>query len=84
MYLNNNELLGESIELKTSASKVSEEIVAEAITDVIATARCQGRSLDDLLTEVLAEDPQLDQSQRLWLSQIVRQAWQLLPDQHQE
>ena len=81
MFLNNNELLGKTNELNNSAEKVSEEIVAEAITNVIATARCQGQSLEDLLTEVLAEDPQLDHGQRLWLSKIVQQAWQILPEQ---
>ena len=80
MFLNNNDLLDETIDLTTSAEKISEEIVAEAISDGIATARCQGQSLDDLLTEVLAEDAQLDQGQRLWLSKIVRQAWQIMPE----
>ena len=81
MFLNENDLLDETIDLNGSTQKISEEIVAEAITDVVATARYQGQSLDDLLTEVLQEDTQLDQVQRLWLSKIVRQAWQIMPEE---
>ena len=81
MFLNDNDLLDETMDLNGSTQKISEEIVAEAITDVVATARYQGQSLDDLLTEVLEEDTQLDQVQRLWLSKIVRQAWQIMPEE---
>jgi hypothetical protein len=58
---------------------VDEELVAAAIAGVIQIARSQGQSLDDLTAEVLAEDSLLDQAQRRWLSDIVRQAWQTLP-----
>jgi len=52
-----------------------EELVAAAIAGVVQLARAQGRSLDDLVAEVLAEDSWLDRSQRRRLSAIVAQAW---------
>jgi len=58
---------------------VDEELVAAAIAGVIQIARQQGQSLDDLTAEVLAEDTLLDQAQRRWLSDIVAQAWESLP-----
>jgi hypothetical protein len=58
---------------------VDEELVAAAIAGVIQIARQQGQSLADLTAEVLAEDSWLDQAQRRWLSDIVRQAWESLP-----
>ncbi|BAQ66163.1 hypothetical protein [Geminocystis sp. NIES-3709] len=61
-----------------SDNRISEEIVAEAIADVVKLAHYQGQSLDDLVEEVLQEDPILDQVQRQWLSKIVTQAWKSL------
>ena len=58
---------------------VDEELVAAAIAGVIQVARSQGQYLDDLTAEVLEEDSLLDQAQRLWLSDIVTQAWKSLP-----
>jgi len=58
---------------------VDEELVAAAIAGVIQIARQQGQSLDDLTAEVLEEDTLLDQAQRRWLSDIVAQAWESLP-----
>jgi hypothetical protein len=58
---------------------VNEELVAAAIAAVIQIARSQGQSLDELTAEVLAEDSVLDQAQRRWLSDIVAQAWNILP-----
>lgn len=58
---------------------VNEELVAAAIAGVIQIARSQGQSLDELTAEVLAEDSVLDQAQRRWLSDIVAQAWSILP-----
>lgn len=55
---------------------VSEELVAAAIAGVIRIARSQGRSLEELKAELLAEDDILDQVQRRWLSQIVAEAWE--------
>jgi hypothetical protein len=57
---------------------VDEELVAAAIAGVVQIARSQGQSLDDLTAEVLAEDNLLDRTQRIWLSNIVIQAWQSL------
>jgi len=58
---------------------VDEELVAAAIAGVIQLARSQGKSLEDLTAEVLAEDSLLDSSQRRWLSELVAQAWTSLP-----
>lgn len=58
---------------------VDEELVAAAIAGVIQIARSQGQSLDDLTAEVLEEDTVLDQVQRRWLSDLVAQAWKMLP-----
>ena len=55
--------------------EVSEELVAAAIAGVIKIARSQGRSLEELRAEVLADDNLLDQVQRRWLSDVVAQAW---------
>lgn len=57
---------------------VSEELVAAAIAGVIQIARSQGRSLEELKAEVLADDNLLDQVQRRWLSQVVAEAWDCL------
>ena len=58
---------------------VDEELVAAAIAGVIQIARQQGQSLDELTAEVLAEDGWLDLTQRRWLSEIIKQAWESLP-----
>ncbi|MEG4963028.1 MULTISPECIES: hypothetical protein [unclassified Microcoleus] len=58
---------------------LNEELVASAIAGVIQIARSRSQSLDDLKAEVLADDNILDLSQRLWLSDIVTQAWDNLP-----
>ncbi|MGQ4649021.1 hypothetical protein [Lyngbya aestuarii] len=58
---------------------VDEEVVVAAIAGVIQLARSQGKSLEDLTAEVLAEDSLLDSSQRRWLSELVAQAWTSLP-----
>ncbi len=52
-----------------------EELVAAAIAGVIQMSRSEGKSLDDLITELLVDDSLLDLHQRQWLSQIVSQAW---------
>jgi len=58
--------------------QVDEELVAAAIAGVVQITRSEGRSLDELTAEVLADDSLLDQSQRRWLSDIVAEAWQSL------
>lgn len=57
---------------------VDEEMIASAIAGLVRISRSEGKSLEELTSEVLAEDPILDQVQRRWLSQIVTQAWQTL------
>lgn len=57
---------------------VDEELVAAAIAGVIKIARSQGKSLEDVRAEVLADDSLLDLTQRRWLSDIVSQAWNSL------
>ena len=58
---------------------VSEELVATAIAGVITIARSRQQSLEDLKAEVLADDNFLNWEQRMWLSDLVTQAWQYLP-----
>ncbi|HEY9862492.1 MAG TPA: hypothetical protein V6D16_23545 [Candidatus Obscuribacterales bacterium] len=59
--------------------QVDEELVAAAIAGVVIVTRSEGRSLEDLTTEVLKDDSLLDAAQRRWLSDIVAQAWKSLP-----
>ncbi len=58
---------------------ISEELVASAIAGVIQIARIQQQSLEDLKAELLADDHLLSVEQRLWLSDLVIQAWNGLP-----
>ena len=58
---------------------VDEELVAAVIAGVIRVGRSQGQSLDQLTTQVLADDKMLDRQQRHWLSQLVAQAWENFP-----
>ncbi|MEB3829264.1 hypothetical protein [Phormidium sp. CCY1219] len=57
---------------------VDEELVASAIAGVITIARSQGKSLEEVTAEVLADDCLLDLTQRRWLSDLVSQAWRSL------
>lgn len=63
-----------------SLPPVTEELLLNAIVEVIQAARSQNRSLEDVKAEVLAEDRLLDAKQRQWLSEIVMQAWKTLPE----
>jgi len=58
---------------------LNEELVASAIAGVIQIARSRSQSLDELKAEVLADDNLLDLAQRLWLSEIVAEAWENWP-----
>lgn len=58
---------------------IDEELVATAIAGVVRIARSQGRSLEDLTAEVLVDEGVLDRNLRLWLSDVVAQAWDSLP-----
>lgn len=57
---------------------VDEELVAAAIAGVIKISRSQGKSLEQLTAEVLADDSLLDREQRRWLKEVVSQAWESL------
>lgn len=57
---------------------IDEELVASAIAGVIKIARAQGKSLEEVTAEVLADDALLDLHQRRWLSELVSQAWDSL------
>lgn len=57
---------------------VDEELIAAAIVGVVDVARSKGQSLEDLLTEVLADDALLDSKQRHWLSEIIAITWENL------
>ncbi len=60
-------------------NSVNEEIVARAIAGVINIARQQGQSLEELIAGVLKDDCLLDLDRRKWLSELVAQAWAMLP-----
>ncbi|XWK87612.1 MAG: hypothetical protein U7127_26025 [Phormidium sp.] len=55
---------------------IDEEIVAAAIAGVIKISRREGKSLEQLTAEVLADDSLLDMQQRRWLKEVVAQAWE--------
>jgi hypothetical protein len=57
---------------------IDEDLIVAAIAGVINIARAQGQSLEDLKSQVLAEDPLLDRATRRWLSDIISQAWEWL------
>jgi hypothetical protein len=57
---------------------IDEDLIVAAIAGVINIARSQGQSLEDLKSQVLAEDPLLDRTTRRWLSDIISQAWEWL------
>lgn len=56
--------------------RVSDDHIASAIVSVIQSARSQGRSLEEVVAELQADDALLDQSSRQLLSDIVTQAWE--------
>lgn len=58
---------------------VNEELIAAAMAGVINVARAQGKSIDELKAEILADDNLLDLAQRQWLSEILHEAWEHLP-----
>lgn len=63
--------------LNSSTPVLTEELVAQSITGIIGIAKANGRSLQDLMQEVLTDDQVLDQSTRYWLGNILSQAWEL-------
>ena len=59
---------------------VNEEIVATAIAGVVQMARRQGQSLEELTASILQDDLVLDLERRKWLSEMIVQAWDILPN----
>lgn len=55
---------------------IDEELIAAAIAGVIQISRSEGKSLEQLTEEVLADDSLLDMQQRRWLKEVVAQAWE--------
>jgi hypothetical protein len=67
---------------KRSAPKnsvVNEEVIASAIASVVQMARQQQQSLEQLTESILRDDRVLDPERRKWLSQMIIQAWNILP-----
>ena len=60
-------------------SSINEEVIAKAIAGVVQMARCQGQTLEDLTESILQDDRVLNLDRRKWLSDIIVQAWSLLP-----
>ncbi|MEM6613500.1 MAG: hypothetical protein AAF652_14820 [Cyanobacteria bacterium P01_C01_bin.72] len=60
-------------------SSINEEIIATAIAGVVQMARQQGQSLDELTENILRDDRVLDPDRRKWLSQMIVQAWDIIP-----
>lgn len=58
---------------------VNEEVVAMAIAGVVQMARRQGKSLEELTTSILQDDLVLDCERRKWLSEMIVQAWNIMP-----
>jgi hypothetical protein len=65
---------------QSSAQPSTEEQLATAIAGLVNAARAEGQSLEDLMAQVLAEDPELDKFTRRWLGEIVAEAWQDFSD----
>lgn len=60
-------------------SSVNEETIAKAIAGVVNIARQQGQSLEELKAGILKDDSLLDIDRRRWLSELIAQAWKMLP-----
>ena len=60
-------------------NSVNEEIVATAIAGGVQIARQQGQSLEELTQRILHDDRVLDSERRKWLSEMIIQAWAILP-----
>ena len=58
---------------------VNEEVIATAIAGVVQMARHQGQSLEELTASILQDDLVLDPERRQWLSEMIVQAWDILP-----
>ncbi len=60
-------------------SSVDEETIAAAIAGVVKIARQQGQSLEELKANILKDDSLLDIDYRKRLSELIAQAWKMLP-----
>ena len=58
---------------------IDEEIIATAIAGVVQIARREGQSLEELTKDILQDDLVLDLDRRQWLSEMIIQAWEILP-----
>jgi hypothetical protein len=58
---------------------VDSDLILAAIAQVIRMAKAQGRSLEDVKTELLTDHNLLDPELRLLLSEIVTRAWEAWP-----
>jgi hypothetical protein len=54
---------------------VNEELMLCAIAGTIKISRLEGKSLEDITAEVLADDLLLDLNLRRWLSQVMARVW---------
>lgn len=66
------------LESSPSGNSVSEAHIATAILHVIETARSQGQTLDDVISELMTDDALLDPKSRHLLGDILTQAWNTL------
>ncbi|RQH25822.1 hypothetical protein [Okeania hirsuta] len=57
---------------------VNDELVAVAMAGIVNVARSQGKSIEELKAEILADDHLLNMAQRQLLSQILNEAWEYL------
>lgn len=55
---------------------IDEEMVAAAIAGVIRIVSAKGQSLEQLTTQLLADDSWLDMQQRQWLNDVVTNVWE--------
>ena len=58
---------------------LDEEIIATAIAGVVQIARREGQSLEELTKDILQDHRVLDLDRRKWLSEMIIQAWEILP-----
>ena len=58
---------------------LDEEIIATAIAGVVQIARRKGQSLEELTKDILQDHRVLDLDRRKWLSEMIIQAWEILP-----
>lgn len=59
---------------------VNAELVATVMLGVVTWSQQGGQSLDDLLSQVMADDSLLTPEQRRWLGKLVSRAWQTTTD----